>query len=455
MKTARPYPAYTVSKKAEAAILAGHPWVYADEITAQPATPPENGSVADVLSSKGRYLGSGFVSHASKIRVRIFSRNASDRFDRAFWRRRLEYAWAYRRAVLGPEDLSACRVIHGEADQFPGLTVDRFGPVLVAQVLSAGMEGIKGWLLPLLAEVLRADGQQITGIYERNDVALRAKEGLAEGKGWLAAPGSLAVLPDGPADNAAALPGEAVPLPDPAPDGEPAAGAAPALPGVPAGSPAPTRTIITENGVRYEVDFENGQKTGFFLDQKYNRRAVSALARGKTVLDCFTHTGSFALNAALGGAKQVTAVDVSAAALETAQKNAALNGLEGRMDFLCADVFDLLPKLETEGKSPYDLIILDPPAFAKARDAASAALRGYKEINCRAMKLLPRGGYLVSASCTYFVTERMFAEMLRAAAADAHRQLRQIEVRGAAPDHPVLWGVPETAYLKCFLFQVI
>lgn len=432
MKTARPYPAYTVTKKAEASILAGHPWVYADEITAAPDPLPENGGVADVLSSKGRYLGSGFVSQASKIRVRIFSRNANDRFDRAFWQRRLAYAWAYRKAVLAPQDLAACRLIHGEADQFPGLTVDRFGPVLVAQVLSAGMESIHAWLLPALAELLRADGQQIEGIYLRNDVPLREKEGLAQGKGWLAGwPGAGALAA---ASDAAGEAGERT---------------------APAAAPRPTRTRITENGVQYEVDLENGQKTGFFLDQKYNRRAVAALARGRTVLDCFTHTGSFALNAAMGGAAHVTAVDVSAAALETARANAALNGLAGRMEFRCADVFDLLPALEAEGGSPYDLIILDPPAFAKARDASSAALRGYKEINYRAMRLLPRGGYLVSASCTHFVTEPMFAGMLRAAAADAHRQLRQIEQRGAAPDHPILWGVPETAYLKCFLFQVI
>ncbi len=444
MKTPRPYPAYTVSKKAEAGILAGHPWAYADEITAGPETPPPNGSVVDLLSGRGRYLGSGFVSHASKIRVRLFSRNASDRFDRAFWRRRLEYAWAYRKTVLGLQDLAACRVIHGEADQFPGLTVDRFGPVLVAQVLSAGVEGIKGWLLPLLAEVLRADGQAIDGIYERNDLALRAKEGLPEGKGWLAAP-EAAAMQERPSSlcpapglcGGTAVPDDCAASENPAP------------------AAYPTRTLITENGVRYEVDFENGQKTGFFLDQKYNRRAVAALARGKTVLDCFTHTGSFALNAAKGGAEHVTAVDVSAAALETARANAALNGFEGKLEFVQADVFDLLPSLAAAGKSPYDLIILDPPAFAKARGAAAAAVRGYKEINCRAMRLLPRGGYLASASCTHFVTERMFAEMLAAAARDAGRQLRQVEVRGAAPDHPVLWGVPETAYLKCFIFQVV
>lgn len=409
MKATRPYPAYTVTKKAEAGILNGHPWVYAEELTAAPSPAPANGSLVDVLSGKGRYLGTGFLSEASKIRVRLLSRNPNDRFDEAFWRRRVEYAWAYRKTVLAPGELSCCRVVFGEADQFPGLTVDRFGEVLVTQTLSYGMEQIKPLLFPLLAQVLRADGQPVRGIYERNDAALREREGLEQGKGWFA------------------LPGET--------------------------PPESTRTLITENGVQYEVDFENGQKTGFFLDQKYNRRAVAQLARGKRVLDCFTHTGSFALNAARGGAAQVTAVDVSEAAVELARANAARNGLSGVMDFVCADVFDLLPSLE--GSSDYDFIILDPPAFTKARRTAENAMRGYKEINYRAMKLLPRGGYLATASCSHFATEAMFAKMLASAAADAGRQLRQIEVRQQAPDHPVLWGVPETAYLKFFLFQVI
>lgn len=409
MKATRPYPAYTVTKKAEAGILNGHPWVYAEELTAAPSPAPANGALVDVLSGKGRYLGTGFLSEASKIRVRLLSRNPNDRFDEAFWRRRVEYAWAYRKTVLAPGELSCCRVVFGEADQFPGLTVDRFGEVLVTQTLSYGMEQIKPLLFPLLAQVLRADGQAVRGIYERNDAALREREGLEQGKGWFA------------------LPGET--------------------------PPESTRALITENGVQYEVDFENGQKTGFFLDQKYNRRAVAQLARGKRVLDCFTHTGSFALNAAKGGAAQVTAVDVSEAAVELARANAARNGLSGVMDFVCADVFDLLPSLE--GKSDYDFIILDPPAFTKARRTAENAMRGYKEINYRAMKLLPRGGYLATASCSHFATEAMFAKMLTSAAADAGRQLRQIEVRQQAPDHPVLWGVPETAYLKFFLFQVI
>ena len=410
MKTTRSYPAYTVTKKAELSIVQGHPWVYADEITDAPETQPENGALVDVLSQKGRYLGTGFLSLASKIRVRLLSRNANDTFDEAFWQRRFEYAWAYRKTVLRPEDLTCCRVIFGEADQMPGLTVDRFGTVLVAQILSVGMEVRKEQLLPLLARVLRADGQQIDGIYQRNDAALRDKEGLEQGKGWLEIPGEQ--------------------------------------------HPASTETEICENGVYYNVDFENGQKTGFFLDQKFNRRAVANIARGKTVLDCFTHTGSFALNAALGGAAHVTAVDVSESAVEMARRNATRNGLEDRMDFVCEDVFDLLPRLEREG-SPYDFIILDPPAFTKARRTAQNAMRGYKEINYRAMRLLPRGGYLATASCSHFASEAMFIKMLHAAAHDAGRQLRQIEVRQQAPDHPILWNVEETDYLKFFLFQVV
>lgn len=409
MKAERPYPAYTVTPKAEAAILKGHPWVYADEITAAPDTAPENGAVVDVLSRKGRYLGSGLLSEASKIRVRLLSRNANDRFDEDFWRRRIEYAWAYRKAIYPVEDLQCCRVVFGEADSLPGVTVDRFGPILSVQILSYGMEKRRELLARLLVETLQADGQVIEGVFLRNDVALREKEGLSEGKGWLEVPGLV--------------------------------------------HPEKAETIITENGVRYHVDVENGQKTGFFLDQKLNRRRVAQLAKGRRVLDCFTHTGSFALNAAFGGAEHVTAVDVSEAAVEMARANAVLNGLEGRMDFVCADVFDLLPGLE--GKHDYDFIILDPPAFTKARKTAANAMRGYKEINYRAMKLLPRGGILATASCSHFATPAMFEKMLADAAQDAGRQLRQIEARQQAPDHPILWNVEETNYLKFYLFQVV
>ena len=344
----RAYPVYTVNKHAEGLLVGGHPWVYENDIQSSPEAEPENGTLVDVVSTKGAYLGTGFLSLKSKIRVRLISRNANDTFDAAFWKRRVEYAWAYRKTVLEPADLTACRVIFGEADQFPGLTVDRFNNILVTQTLSVGMEKLKLILFPLLAEVLRADGQTIEGIYERNDEALRAKEGLAQNKGWFD------------------LPGET--------------------------HPDSTQTEICENGVFYHVDFENGQKTGFFLDQKYNRRAVARIAAGHTVLDCFTHTGSFALNAAKGGAARVTAADISAEAIAMAQRNAQRNNLTN-MDFLCEDTFELLPRLEKEGH-PYDFIILDPPAFTKARRTVENAMRGYKEINYRAMKLLPRGGYL-------------------------------------------------------------
>lgn len=410
MKQLRDYPRFTVSKKAEAALHAGHPWVYDTEIVSIEGT-PENGELADVVSCKGRYLGTGLLSESSKIRLRILSRNANDRFDTAFWQRRLAYAWEYRKAVMGP-DVACCRLIFGEADSFPGLTVDRFGPLLVAQTLSLGMEKRKEMLFPLLVELLRADGQDIRGLYERNDVALRAHEGLAEGKGWFA------------------------------------------LPGQPT-TPASPVTEIVENGIRYRVDVENGQKTGFFLDQKYNRQAVARLAAGRRVLDCFTHTGSFALNAAAGGAAHVTAVDVSETAVAMARENAVLNGLEDKMDFVCANVFDLLPQLEAAGGDPYDFIILDPPAFTKSRKTLSGALRGYKEINLRAMRLLPRGGYLATCSCSHFADEAHFCAMLADAARDAGVQLRQVEARQQAPDHPILWGVPETAYLKFYIFQVV
>ena len=368
MKQHREYPIYTVTPKAERSLNAGHPWVYGEEITAGPETEPENGALVDVVSRRGSWLGAGLLSLHSKIRVRILSRNANDRFDEAFWRRRIQYAWAYRKTVMGSEDLDCCRVVFGEADQLPGLTVDRFHDILVTQTMSYGMELRKDVIFPLLVQVLREDGQDIRGVYERNDVPLREREGLTQGKGWYP------------------LPGE-----------EP---------------PAETRTLIRENGVQYEVDFENGQKTGFFLDQKYNRRAAAQIARGKRVLDCFTHTGSFALNAALGGAAHVTAVDVSQAAVDLARANAVRNGLEDRMDFLCADVFDLLPTLE--GKGGYDFIILDPPAFTKSRKTTDNAMRGYKEINYRAMKLLPRGGYLATASCSHFATEEKTRDLVSA-----------------------------------------
>ena len=409
MKTDRPYPRFTVTPKAEAAILRGHPWVYDAEVLSVEGT-PENGKLVDIISRKGRYLGTGFLSEQSKIRVRLISRNANDRFDEAFWQRKLRWAWDYRKSVMDTEDLDCCRVIFGEADAFPGLTVDKFHDLLSVQVLSVGMEGIKEMLLPALVDILREDGHAIRGVFERNDVALRDKEGLPQYKGWFPLPGE--ETPDSPV------------------------------------------VEITENGIKYLVDVENGQKTGFFLDQKYNRRAVGRLAKGKTVLDCFTHTGSFALNAAMGGAKHVTAVDVSESAVEMARANAERNGLSSVVDCVAANVFDLLPALEKEPPK-YDFIILDPPAFTKSRRTVANAITGYKEINYRAMKLLPRGGYLATCSCSHFATEEKFVAMLHDAAKDAGVQLRQIEARQQSRDHPILWGVEETNYLKFYLFQVV
>ena len=409
MKAERSYPRFIITAKGTKWTEQGHPWIYADEVIREEGD-CENGALADAVSEKGKYLGTGFVSRHSKIRLRLISRNANDRFDESFWQRRIQYAWDYRQTVMGG-DISCCRLVFGEADGFPGLTVDRFSDILVTQTLSVGMENIKDVVFPLLVRVLRADGQEIRGIYERNDVAIRELEGLPQNKGWYS------------------LPGET--------------------------PPDSTVTEICENGVFYRVDVENGQKTGFFLDQKYNRLAVARLAKGKRVLDCFTHTGSFALNAAMGGAEHVTAVDISASAIEMAKANAERNGLADRMDFMVADVFDLLPELIAKGKAPYDFIILDPPAFTKSRKTVGSAQRGYKEINLRALKLLPRGGYFATASCSHFMPSELFVKMLRSAALDAGVELRQIEARQQAPDHPILWNVPETDYLKFYIFQVV
>lgn len=406
MKIEREYPSFIITKKGCAWVGTGHPWIYAQEIISKSAE-PENGALVDALSENGRYLGTGLYSRESKIGLRLISRNANDRFDAEFWKRRIRYAWDYRRTVMGG-DVSCCRVIFGEADGFPGLTVDRFSNILVTQTLSVGMERLKDVIFPLLAEVLRESEERIDGIYERNDVAIRALEGLEQGKGWYE------------------LPGEE--------------------------HPQSTVTEICENGIYYAVDFENGQKTGFFLDQKYNRLAVARLAKGRRVLDCFTHTGSFALNAARGGAEHVTAVDVSESAVEMARENARRNGLEDRMDFVAADVFDLLPEVK---KGEYDFIILDPPAFTKSRRTVGRAEKGYKEINLRALKALPRGGYFATASCSHFMPSELFVKMLRSAAQDANVELRQIEARQQAPDHPILWNVPETDYLKFYIFQVV
>ena len=430
MKADRGFPQVTITPKGERALTGGHPWVYEGEVVDVAPETPENGCLVDVLSRKGSYLGTGLYSAQSKIRVRIISRNANDAFDDAFWERKVRWAWEHRKTIMG-DDLACCRLIFSEADGFPGLIADRFNDVVVTQTLSVGMERCKPAIFGALMRVLEEDGVRLRGIYERNDVSTRRLEGLEETCGW-----HTPNVQNGDVPQFTHF--------------------------------GPTVTEICENGVRYHVDFARGQKTGFFLDQKYNRRAVARLAHGRRVLDCFTHTGSFALNAALGGAEHVHAVDISELAVDMARENAALNGFTDRMSFEAVNVFDLLPELEREGGhrgrtsetmashgGPFDFIVLDPPAFTKNRRTIDAAERGYHEINQRAMKILPRGGYLTTCSCSHFMDTGRFRRMLASAAHDANVQLRQIEERQQAPDHPIVWGIPETDYLKFFLFQVV
>ena len=406
MKAERDLKKVTVTKKAEAAVRRGHPWVYDTEITEGLEDDIANGSIVDVLSWNGKYLGSGFLSSNSKIRVRILSSNANETYGEDFWKRRVRYALDYRKTVMG-DDYSCCRLIHGESDGIPGLTVDRYSDLLSTEVLSYGTEQVKDVIYRALISCLADDGVSIRGIYERNENPLRIKEGLEQYKGWY---GGIEEVP---------------------------------------------RAEITENGILYTVDVAEGQKTGFFLDQKYNRQQVAKIARGKTVLDCFTHTGSFGLNAAKGGAKHVTCVDVSQTAVDMARHNAGINHLEDRMDFICADVFDLLPELGNRSEHKYDMIILDPPAFTKSRETRDSAARGYKEINYRAMRYLQRGGYLATCSCSHFMRNEDFKKMLLSAARDAGRSLKLIEERRAAPDHPVAMAIDETDYLKFYLLQVV
>ena len=408
----RPYAKLTITKKGERAARSGHPWVYGEEVTHVEGT-YQTGDIVDVYSDKDRYLGTGFANDISKIRVRIVSRNANDRFDEAFGLAviRVKYALDYRKTVMGDKDFACCRLIFGDADDMPGLTVDRYNDVLVAQTLCYGMDQVKPVIFKALVDELAAMGVTIRGIYERNDVKVRKLDGMEEYKGWY----------------------EADFLPQ----------------------PGSVLTTIDENGILYDVDVENGQKTGFFLDQKYNRLAVAKIAAGKHVLDCFTHTGAFALNAAKGGAASVTAVDISQEAVDMTNENIRRNGLEAIVTAKQANVFDLLTDLADHKCHDYDFIILDPPAFTKSGHTVRNAIRGYKEINLKAMKLLPRGGYLATCSCSHFMRDDLFRQMLHDAAKDAGVRLRQIEGRQQSPDHPILWNVPETNYLKFYLFQVV
>ncbi len=407
MKQKRNFPSATVTKKQEASLKKGHPWVFEDEITDCPEG-IENGSLIDVFSLKGSYLGTGLYSEHSRIRIRLLDTNANETFGDAFFVRRVRYAMEYRYTVM-KEDVSACRLIHGEADGLPGVTADRYNDLLVCEILSYGMEQRKQVIYQAMMDFLQEKGEPVRGIFERNEGELRRKEGLPLYKGWA----------------------DCSPKPDPS-----------------------AVTVITENGIQYEVDVENGQKTGFFLDQKYNRKAIWRIAEGRTVLDTCTHTGSFALNAAKAGAQHVTAADISESALAMAERNAERNGLREKMDFVCSDVFELLDRLRREPKK-YDMIILDPPAFTKSRSTVHAARNGYRRINASAMRLLPRGGYLVTASCSHFMLDAAFQQMLEEAAMEAGVRIRIVEQRHASMDHPVLAGVPETSYLKLFILQII
>ena len=382
MKQARPYPKATITKKAARTLAQGYLWVFEGEVESiAPAAggrPVENGAIVDLFEENGTWQGAGLLSEESKIRVRVLSKNANDRFDEGFWRRRILWAWEHRKAVMGARslpgaepDTNCCRILFSEAD----------------------------------------------GIYERADSPARRLEGLDLHKGWWKEPG--------------------VPTPDNA------------------------RVMAQENGLLFDLDIENSQKTGFFLDQKYNRRAVRELAKGRRVLDCFSHVGPFGLNAAAGGAEFVRCVDISDTAIALAQENARLNHLEDRMDFTCANVVEYLPelvkskaRLKEEG-GPFDLIILDPPAFTKSRSAVAHAKKGYREINEWAMRLLPRGGYLATCSCSRFMTTRLLEEAIAEAAHNANVQLKQIELRQQAPDHPILWGMPDTHYLDFLTFQIV
>lgn len=388
-------------KKGEGRTLkAGGMWVYENEIASITGS-FENGDMVIVHDFDGYPLGRGFINEASKIRIRLMTRNAGQEIDRAFIRMRVQNAWDYRKKTV---DTGCCRLIFGEADFLPGIVVDKFADVLVVESLALGIDRIKEMIVDTVKEVLLADGIRIRGVYERSDAKVREQEGMQRRKGFI---------------------GEAF----------------------------DTNVPIEENGIRYLVDVCNGQKTGFFLDQKYNRQAVRRLCRDADVLDCFTHTGSFALNAAAGGAKSVLGVDASQNGIAQARLNAEQNGMLDRVQFVCRDVFDLLPELEQQGKQ-FDVVILDPPAFTKSRNSVKNAAKGYREINMRGMRLVKDGGFLATCSCSHFMTYELFTQTLQQAARSVHRRLRQVEFRTQAPDHPILWAAQESYYLKFYIFQV-
>lgn len=389
-------------KKGEGRMLkSGGLWIFDNEIASILGS-FEDGDIVAVHDFDGYGLGKGFINCSSKIRVRMMTRNRHQEIDEAFLKMRVQEAWDYRKKV---SDTGSCRVIFGEADFLPGLVVDKFSDVLVVQSLALGIDRLKDQIVELLKEVLAADGIKIRGVYERSDAKVRRQEGMELYKGFI-------------------------------------------------GEPFDTNVEIEENGVRYMVDVKDGQKTGFFLDQKYNRKAIQHLCKDAKVLDCFTHTGSFALNAGYGGAKEVTGVDASELAVEQATLNSKLNGMEDRVKFICRDVFELLPELEEKGEK-FDVVILDPPAFTKSRNSVKNAVKGYREINLRAMKLVRDGGFLATCSCSHFMTYELFTQTIHQAARNVHKRLRQVEYRTQAPDHPILWAAEESYYLKFYIFQVV
>lgn len=389
-------------KKGEGRTLkAGGMWVFDNEIESIMGR-FENGSIVTVHDFDGYPMGRGFINQNSKIRIRLMTRNVNQEIDHEFLRDRVRMAWEYRKKTV---DTGSCRVIFGEADFLPGLVIDKFSDVLVVESLALGIDRFKLEIVELLKEELLEDGIRIRGVYERSDAKVRLNEGMERVKGFLS-------------------------------------------------EEFDTNVEIVENGVKYLVDVRDGQKTGFFLDQKYNRLAIQKLCKDARVLDCFTHTGSFALNAAIAGAKEVTGVDASELAVEQAAKNAALNGVQDRAKFICRDVFELLPGLEKQGEK-YDVVILDPPAFTKSRNSVKNAIKGYREINLRAMKLVKDGGFLATCSCSHFMTYELFTETIGQAARNVHKRLRQVEFRTQAPDHPILWAADESYYLKFYIFQVV
>lgn len=389
-------------KKGEGRILkSGGMWVFDNEIAKMEGN-FENGDMITVHDFDGYPMGQGFINLNSKIRVRLMTRDVSREIDRDFLYERVKNAWEYRKKVV---DTGSCRLIFGEADFLPGLVVDKFSDVLVVESLALGIDRLKEQIIEILKEILRQDGIEVRGVYERSDAKVRQNEGMERVKGFI-------------------------------------------------GKEFDTNVQIEENGVKYLVDVKDGQKTGFFLDQKYNRLAIQKLCKGARVLDCFTHTGSFALNAAVAGAREVTGVDASELAVEQASKNAILNGVQDRAKFICRDVFELLPELEKKGEK-YDVVILDPPAFTKSRSSIKNAVKGYREINLRAMKLVKDGGFLATCSCSHFMSYELFTETIGQAARNVHKRLRQVEFRTQAPDHPILWAADESYYLKFYIFQVV